>query len=80
MRYLEHQAVEAGVGEGARAGVPTLQRALAALRRENPRAKDDIMGLLRLSPMAQSMAVHEVWDYAGWRELSTRGPTRTLSL
>ena len=72
MRYLEHQAVEAGVGEGARAGVPTLRRALTALQRENPRAKDDIMGLLRLSPMAQSMAVHEVWDYAGWRELSTR--------
>ncbi len=62
-----------GPGRGdARAGVPTLRRALAALREENPRARDDVMGLLRLSPMAQSMAVHEVWDYAGWRELSTR--------
>ena len=52
--------------------MPTLRRALEALRRENPRAKDDIMRLLRLSPMAQSMAVHEVWEYEGWRELSTR--------
>ena len=67
-RYLEHQAAEAGVGEG----VPTLRRALEALRRENPRARDDIMRLLRLSPMAQSMAVHEVWEYEGWRELATR--------
>ena len=55
-RYLEHQAVEAGAGEGARAGVPTLRRALEALRQENPCGRDDIMRLLRLSPMAQSMA------------------------
>ncbi|HEV2260079.1 MAG TPA: LuxR C-terminal-related transcriptional regulator, partial [Streptosporangiaceae bacterium] len=67
-RYLEHQAAEARAGEG----VPTLRRALEALRRENPRARDDIMRLLRLSPMAQSMAVHEVWEYEGWRELATR--------
>ncbi len=77
LRYLEHQAAEAGVagagaGEHARAGVPTLRRALAALRREDPRAREDIMGLLWLSGTAQSMAVHEVWEYAGWRELSTR--------
>jgi DNA-binding CsgD family transcriptional regulator len=72
MRHLEHQAVEARFSEGARAGVPTLQRALEALRRENPRTKDEIMRLLRLSPMAQSMAVHELWEYEGWRDLSTR--------
>jgi len=72
MRYLERQAVDARPGEGDRAGVPTLQRALEALRGENPRGRDDIMRLLRLSPMAQSMAVHELWEYQGWRELSTR--------
>ena len=71
-RYLEHQAVEAGSSDGARAGVPDLRRALEALRRENPRTKDDIMRLLRLSPIAQSMAVHELWEYEGWRELSSR--------
>ena len=71
-RHLEHQAAEARFSVGARAGVPTLQRALEALRRENPRTKDEIMRLLRLSPMAQSMAVHELWEYEGWRELSTR--------
>ena len=79
LRYLEHQAADAGVGdagagagEHARAGVPTLRRALAALQREDPRDRDKVMGLLRLSGTAQSMAVHEVWEYAGWRELSTR--------
>ena len=71
-RYLEHQAAEAADGEGARAGVLILRRALAALGQENPRTRDDIMRLLRLSPLAQSMAVHEVWDFQGWRELSTR--------
>ena len=71
-RYLEHQAAEAADGEGTRAGVPILRRALAALGQENPRTRDDIMRLLRLSPLAQSMAVHEVWDFQGWRELSTR--------
>jgi DNA-binding CsgD family transcriptional regulator len=70
--YLERQAVEARSSEGDQAGVPTMQRALEALRRENPRGRDDIMRLLRLSPMAQSMAVHELWEYQGWRELSTR--------
>ena len=30
------------------------------------------MRLLRLSPMAQSMATHELWDYPAWRELSFR--------
>jgi DNA-binding CsgD family transcriptional regulator/tetratricopeptide (TPR) repeat protein len=69
-RYQEHQVVEAGFS--AQAGVVTLQRALNALRRENPRTKDEIMRLLRLSPMAQSMAVHELWEYDGWRDLSTR--------
>ena len=84
LRYLEHQAADAGAGdagagdagagagEHARAGVPTLRRALAALQREDPRDRDKVMGLLRLSGTAQSMAVHEVWEYAGWRELSTR--------
>jgi DNA-binding CsgD family transcriptional regulator len=67
-RYLEHQAAEAGVSEG----VPILRRALEVLRQEDPRARDDIMRLLRLSPMAQSMAVHEVWEFEAWRELSTR--------
>jgi DNA-binding CsgD family transcriptional regulator len=71
-RYLERQAVEAGSGAGAREGMATLQRALEALRRESPRTKDDIMRLLRLSPIAQSMAVHELWEYEGWRELSSR--------
>jgi DNA-binding CsgD family transcriptional regulator len=71
-RYLEHQAAEAGVSKDSQDGVPTLRRALEALREENPRAKDDIMRLLRLSPMAQSMAVHEVWEFEGWRELSAR--------
>jgi DNA-binding CsgD family transcriptional regulator len=71
-RYLEHQAVEAGSSAGAREGLAILRRALEALRRENPRTKDDIMRLLRLSPMAQSMAVHELWEYEGWRELSRR--------
>src|SRR5262249_54993641 len=71
-RHLEHQTVDAPHGEGTRAGVTILQRALEALLQENPRTKDDIMQLLRLSPMAQSMAVHELWEYQGWRELSTR--------
>jgi DNA-binding CsgD family transcriptional regulator len=71
-RYLEHQAAEARFSGGTPAGVPTLQRALEALRRENPRTKDEIMRLLRLSPIAQSMAVHELWEYEGWSELSTR--------
>jgi DNA-binding CsgD family transcriptional regulator len=75
VRYLERQAGEARSGEGDRAGMPILQRALEALRRENPRRRDDIMRLLRLSPMAQSMAVHELWEYQGWRELSTRSVT-----
>src|ERR1700722_6820383 len=68
-RYLEHQAAD---GEGTRAGVLILRRALAVLGQENPRTRDDIMRLLRLSPLAQSMAVHEVWDFPGWRELSAR--------
>jgi DNA-binding CsgD family transcriptional regulator len=71
-RYLERQAVDSGSSVGAPVGVRTLQGALEALRRENPRTKDEIMQLLRLSPMAQSMAVHELWEYEGWRELSTR--------
>ncbi|HEY2441695.1 MAG TPA: AAA family ATPase [Streptosporangiaceae bacterium] len=71
-RYLERQAVDSGSSDGAQAGVRALQGALEALRRENPRTKDEIMRLLWLSPMAQSMAVHELWDYEGWRELSTR--------
>jgi DNA-binding CsgD family transcriptional regulator len=71
-RHLEHQAAGARFSQGARAGVPILQHALEALRRENPRTKDEIMRLLRLSPTAQSMAVHELWEYEGWRELSTR--------
>ena len=71
-RYLEHQAAEAADGEDTRAGVRILRRALAALGQENPRTRDDIMRLLRLSPLAQSMAVHEVWDFPGWRELSAR--------
>jgi DNA-binding CsgD family transcriptional regulator len=70
-RYLERQA-DPGSSDGAQAGVRTLQDALEALRQENPRTKDEIMRLLRLSPMAQSMAVHELWEYEGWRELSTR--------
>jgi DNA-binding CsgD family transcriptional regulator len=70
-RRLERLAVDA-ISEGSRAGMATLQRALQALRREDPRTKDDIMRLLGLSPMAQSMAAHELWDYEGWRELSTR--------
>jgi DNA-binding CsgD family transcriptional regulator len=72
MRHLERLAGPAGLGEGSPAGVPTLRRALQALRSEEPLTKDDIMRLLRLSPMAQSMALHELWDYQGWRELSTR--------
>jgi DNA-binding CsgD family transcriptional regulator len=71
-RYLEGVAGEAPSSEDSRVGVPTLQRALEALRRENPRTKDDIMRLLRLSPIAQSIAVSELWDYEGWRELSIR--------
>lgn len=71
-RYLERQVVESGPSQGDRAGVPTLKRALEILRQEDPVTKDDIMRLLRLSPMAQSMAVHELWEYAGWRELSAR--------
>jgi DNA-binding CsgD family transcriptional regulator len=71
-RYLERQAVDSGSSVGAPVGVRTLQGALQALRRANPRTKDEIMQLLRLSPMAQSMAVHELWEYEGWRELSTR--------
>jgi DNA-binding CsgD family transcriptional regulator len=71
-RYLEHEAAEASFSGGTQAGVRTLKNALEALRRENPRTKDDIMRLLRLSPMTQSMVVHELWDYEGWRELSVR--------
>jgi DNA-binding CsgD family transcriptional regulator len=59
-------------GGGSEAGVPILRRALEALRQEDPQTKDEIMRFLRLSPMAQSMAVHELWDYEGWRELSAR--------
>jgi DNA-binding CsgD family transcriptional regulator len=71
-RHLERVAGEQWVSEGSRAGVPTLQRALETLRRAEPRTKDDIMHLLRLSPMAQSMCMHELWEFEGWRELSTR--------
>jgi DNA-binding CsgD family transcriptional regulator len=70
--HLERLTQEGWISEGSRAGVPTLQRALEALRQEDPRTKDQIMGLLRLSPMAQSMAFHELWEYEGWHELSTR--------
>ncbi len=70
-RRLERIA-DASISEASRAGLATLQRALHALRRENPRTKDDIMRLLGLSPTAQSMATHELWDFDAWEELSTR--------
>jgi DNA-binding CsgD family transcriptional regulator len=71
-RHLERLAGKGWVGEGSRAGVATLQRAVAKLREAEPRTEADIMGLLRLSPVAQSMCLHELWDFEGWRELSTR--------
>jgi DNA-binding CsgD family transcriptional regulator len=71
-RHLERVAGKEWVTEDPRAGVPTLRRALETLRRVEPRTKDDIMHLLRLSPAAQSMCMYELWDFEGWRELSTR--------
>jgi DNA-binding CsgD family transcriptional regulator len=70
-RRLE-RLVDASISDASRAGLDTLRHALQALRRENPRTKDDIMRLLGLSPMAQSMATHELWDFEAWEELSSR--------
>src|SRR5581483_2699172 len=61
---------EAGSWSSSTAGIAALKRALQALRRENPHTKDEVMMLLRVSPMAQSMANHELWDYDLWRDLS----------
>src|SRR5438874_5056496 len=71
-RYLERLAGEAWFCEGSSTGVPTLQRALQALRRDDPGSKDDIMRLPWLCPMAQSMAAMELWDFEAWQELATR--------
>ena len=71
-RYLERLAGEAWFCEGSSEGVPTLQRALQALRRDDPGSKDDIMRLPWLCPMAQSMAAMELWDFEAWQELATR--------
>jgi DNA-binding CsgD family transcriptional regulator len=70
-RYAERVAGKAGVSEGSRAGVAILRRAVETLRQAEPRTKDDIMHLLRLSPVAQFMCMQELWDFEGWRELST---------
>ena len=60
------------LSERPQAGIADLRQALHALRRENPRSKDDIMRFLGVSSMAQSMAAHELWDFEAWGELSTR--------
>ena len=71
-RHLDRVAGKGWVSECSRSGVATLQRAVEALRQAEPRTKDDIMHLLGLSPVAQSMCLHELWDFEGWRDLSTR--------
>jgi DNA-binding CsgD family transcriptional regulator len=53
--------------EGYVAGVPTLRRALDALRRHGGRTEADILGWLPLAAMAP-----ELWDDATWHELTAR--------
>lgn len=53
--------------EGYVAGVPTLRRALDALRRHGGRGEADIMGWLPLAAIAP-----ELWDDATWHELTAR--------
>jgi DNA-binding CsgD family transcriptional regulator len=71
-RYVERVAGKGWVSERSRAGVAILRRAVETLRQAEPRTKDDVMHLLRLSPVAQFMCMQELWEFEGWRELSTR--------
>jgi DNA-binding CsgD family transcriptional regulator len=53
-------------------GAPSLRRALHAFRHESLDCEDDVMRWLRLSPVVQEMAVHELWDDDAWHALATR--------
>jgi DNA-binding CsgD family transcriptional regulator len=58
--------------EGPGAGAPPLRRALNAFRQETLDGEGEILRWLRLCPVVQSTAVHELWDDEAWHELATR--------
>jgi DNA-binding CsgD family transcriptional regulator len=58
--------------DGYTTGLPKLRHALASFRQDQPRTRDEIMRWLRLAPIAQEAAVHQLWDYGAWDELARR--------
>jgi DNA-binding CsgD family transcriptional regulator/tetratricopeptide (TPR) repeat protein len=58
--------------DGPGAGAPPLRRALEAFRHETLDGEDETMRWLRLCPVVQETAVHELWDDDAWHELATR--------
>jgi DNA-binding CsgD family transcriptional regulator len=58
--------------EGPAAGAPPLRRALQAFREEALSGEDELLRWLRLCPVVQETAVHELWDDAAWEEIATR--------
>jgi DNA-binding CsgD family transcriptional regulator len=58
--------------DGPGAGAPPLRRALQAFRQETLHGEDEILRWLRLCPVVQETAVHELCDDDAWHELATR--------
>jgi DNA-binding CsgD family transcriptional regulator len=61
------------ITDGYAEGVPRLRDALSAFRSEPLESRDEIIRWLGLAcPLAEEAAVHQLWDFEAWQELSTR--------
>jgi len=58
--------------EGYPAGLPALKQAMQRFRHEDPSSQHEIMRWLRLAPVAQEAAAHQLWDYEAWEEMAAR--------
>jgi ATP/maltotriose-dependent transcriptional regulator MalT len=58
--------------EGYPTGLPALKQAMQRFRQEEPSSQHEIMRWLRLAPVAQEAAVHQLWDYEAWEEMAAR--------
>ncbi len=58
--------------QGIDASLDSLREALDAFCREELQDQDEIVRWLRLAPIAQEAAVHELWDDDLWHEFSSR--------
>ncbi|HET9948142.1 MAG TPA: LuxR C-terminal-related transcriptional regulator, partial [Longimicrobiales bacterium] len=58
--------------EGGPAGLPRLKHALERFRRERPSGQAERVRWLRLAPLAQKVAAHQLWDDEAWSELAER--------